>query len=679
MFLAVSLAALGMWQWGESKNVLPVVLGVIAGGLVDQDHRLTGRLTNLLFTLLAFSLSSLAVQIGLGWGYGFVLVMGALTFGFTMLGAAGSRYRTVAFGTLAVATYTSLTTHGGEHWGQNSLLILLGTLIYSLTSLLVYAALPHRQAQQQLARAFRALAHYIEHKALFFDPDQQGRGQQLQIDLALQNSAVIARFNECRQTLHYHLTRRSPRAQARTLAQLYFVAQDVHERVSSAHFDYDQLARRWQRADLLFRIERLMRQQASFCREIAAYLEKGDPLTEDAAALQRSAAHLAQAWQWHGAQQLTPQAPEITRLLENLQAINRELLAALGDDEPEVSYGIVATEDESFGAAFASLRQNFGLHSATFRHAVRLTVVVSLSCLIALVLKLPLGYWIMLTGLFVCQPSYTATRTKSTQRVVGTVAGAFVGSVLPQLVPSFEGKLTIIVLTTTLFFALRSVRYSFSTFFITVEALTALSLTGRDVSGVLVPRIADTLAGSALAWLAVRLMWPDWRWLDVGGNAQRALEAIGRYLGAIAEQLQQGRRDDMSYRLIRRQAYEHAAALGQEVNEAALAAREHHAQPEQDAQLLALTYGLLGTVAALGAARPQDTPTLDSATRQFLNDTAGLMTRLPDLPTTQRHAELGSLRQRLDEDPRAIGRPHLKLMLKLLQSFADTLETGSTK
>ena len=49
-----------------------------------------------------------------------------------MVGAVGERYRTIAFGTLVVAIYTTLTyaPDNSASWFINPVMILLGTLLY---------------------------------------------------------------------------------------------------------------------------------------------------------------------------------------------------------------------------------------------------------------------------------------------------------------------------------------------------------------------------------------------------------------------------------------------------------------------------------------------------------------------------------------------------------------------
>ena len=100
VFLSVCLAAFLIRHFNLSQEAIPLVLGIIAGGLVDLDNRLTGRLKNLFFTLLAFSISSISVQLTYGQPVLFTATMTLMAFLFTVLGTVGLRYRTIAFGTL---------------------------------------------------------------------------------------------------------------------------------------------------------------------------------------------------------------------------------------------------------------------------------------------------------------------------------------------------------------------------------------------------------------------------------------------------------------------------------------------------------------------------------------------------------------------------------------------------
>jgi Fusaric acid resistance protein-like len=65
-----------------------------------------------------------------------------------------------------------------------------------------------------------------------------------------------------------------------------------------------------------------------------------------------------------------------------------------------------------------------GANPAVRQHAARLAISVAAATLLALALDLQHGYWVPLTTLAILQPGEHATRVRSLQRALGTVAGA---------------------------------------------------------------------------------------------------------------------------------------------------------------------------------------------------------------------------------------------------------------
>ncbi|EFA28206.1 membrane protein, TIGR01666, partial [Haemophilus influenzae HK1212] len=93
----------------------------------------------------------------------------------------------------------------------------------------------------------------------------------------------------------------------------------------------------------------------------------------------------------------------------------------------------------------AVIFSHFTFESPLFRHGVRLSIVVFLCCAIVEFFQFNLGYWILLTTVFVCQPNYSATKVRLRQRIIGTILGVVVGSLLPYLNPTLELKLGLVV------------------------------------------------------------------------------------------------------------------------------------------------------------------------------------------------------------------------------------------
>ena len=655
VFLSVSAAALAIGLLDIPQLAMPLILGVIAGGLVDLDNRLRGRIKDLGIVLAAFATSSLAVQLTLSRPLAYITAMLLMTFTFTFMGAVGLRYRTIAFGALVVAIYTTLAYNTALPWYANPLLILLGTLLYGGCTLLTQILLPHRQVQEDMAAAYAALADYIDAKACYFDPDDHDYGGR-QTQLSRANTALIQAFNQCRSTLYYRMRGQHRHPRTARMLRYYFAAQDIHERISSAHVDYRELASALKNSDLIFRLWRLVEWQAQACRNVATALHTHDAYHHDPR-LERAIDGIRQSLQRHLETRPAHGGSRhpLQRLLDNLRSINYQL-AHLDSDDPNPhaqNSAIAAQEDPTLAALLPALRRQLTLASPVYRHAVRLTLVVLVCCLIVATLQLELGYWILLTAIFVCQPNYSATKSRVNQRVLGTILGVIAGSIAPNFTPTVATKLWLIIVSTTCFFYFRNRKYSFSTFFIPVQALTAFSLAGFNLADAIPRRIIDTLIGGGIAWAAVTYLWPDWRYLTLTNTARAAIRSDAAYLRHILGQLQHGGGDDLAYRSIRRQTHEQAALLGSTVSDINSEPHKYAAQQENAFRLLNLNYSLIGYISALGAYRSQiETRGEDPFLARYYplgENVADLLEQLEQLPPDAFAARLQHIRTALDQ------------------------------
>lgn len=685
VFASVFTAAATVLQIGEPKLAMPFVLGIIAGGLVDLDNRLTGRLKNIIASVALFTLSSLTAQSTLGTGLPFILAMTLMTFGFTILGAVGLKYRTFAFGALAVATYTTLTYTPETYWLTNPFMILCGTVLYSTAILLFQIILPHRPVQESVANAYEALGSYLEAKADFFDPDEAEWIGNRHIDLAMSNTGVITAFNQCRSALFYRLRGKHRHPRTAKMLRYYFAAQDIHERISSAHVDYQEMSEKFKNTDIIFRIHRLLEMQGQACRNAAQALRAGKDYTYSKR-LGRAIEGCRQSLRLLSDGNDNPDIRHLGRLLDNLGSVDQQFrqLQHNGLQVENDRMGdtrIAAIETGSLKNTWQTIRPQLNLESGVFRHAVRLSLVVAAACTIveALNLNLNLGYWILLTALFVCQPNYTATKSRVRQRIAGTVLGVIVGSLVPYFTPSVETKLWIVVVSTTLFFMTRTYKYSFSTFFITIQALTSLSLAGLDVYAAMPVRIIDTIIGASLAWAAVSYLWPDWKYLTLERTAALAVCSNGAYLEKITERLKSGETgDDVEYRATRRRAHEHTAALSSTLSDMSSEPAKFADSLQPGFTLLKTGYALTGYISALGAYRSEMheecSPDFTAQFHLAAEHTAHIFQHLPDMEPDRFDAELDSLRSELDNlRVQSVG-AQSHILLQQLQLIARQLE-----
>ncbi len=466
------------------KLTIPLTLGVVAGALADLDDRLAGRLRNLVITLVCFFIASASVELLFPWPWLFALGLTVSTSGFILLGGLGQRYATIAFGALLIAIYTMLGVSLYDQWYQQPVLLLLGAIWYNLLTLTGHLIFPVRALQDNIARSYEQLAHYLELKSRLFDPDIEEDSQAPLYDLALANGQLVATLNQTKASL---LTRlrgdRGQRGTRRTL-HYYFVAQDIHERASSSHVQYADLREKFRYSDVMFRFQRLLSMQSQACQQLARSILLRTPYQHDPR-FERAFSHLDAALDRVQASGTSPeQFKALGFLLNNLRAIDAQL-ATIESEQAMAMPGNDADNqlaDDSlngFSDIWLRLSRHFTPESALFRHAVRMSLVLCVGYAFIQITGLHHGYWILLTSLFVCQPNYNATRHRLALRIVGTLVGVAIGLPVLYFVPSVEGQLILIVITGVLFFAFRNVQYAHATMFITLLVLLCFNLLGE--------------------------------------------------------------------------------------------------------------------------------------------------------------------------------------------------------
>ncbi|WP_100159602.1 YccS family putative transporter [Proteus columbae] len=677
IIIALTGTTLFPWILGqEPKYTIPLTLGVVAAALTDLDDRLVGRLKNLVITLCCFLLAS--ASIGLLYPYPILFFCGLAisTWGFILLGALGQRYATIAFGALLIAIYTMLGMPIFPEWYEQPVLLLLGAIWYNSLTLVGHLLFPIRPVQDNLTRCYQQLATYLEAKATLFDPDIEDDYQHSLYNLAMANSQLIDTMNQTKVTLLSRLKGDRGQRSSRFTLHYYFVAQDIHERASSSHVQYQLLSNELRHSDVLFRFQRLLSMQARACEQVAQSIlwhkkyQHNSSLERAINYLENALNHLKNTTS--EPQLITP----LNNLLQNLQGIDA-LLRSISTEQYQISHDqkeeTQLSDDGLTGWRDIALRikEHLTPKSALFRHAVRMSLVLCIGYAIIQFFQLDRGYWILLTSLFVCQPNYNATRRRLTLRVSGTIIGILIGFPILYFVPSIEGQLVLIVITGTLFFAFRTIQYAHATLFITLLVLLSFNLLGEGYD-VALPRIIDTLIGCAIAWFAVSFIWPDWKFRQLPVVIQKTMTNNCYYLDAILIQYYQGKDNSLSYRIARRNAHSSDGELASLISNMSSEPKSYQASQEVAFQLLCLNHTLLSYISALGVHRSKIE---DENVLTLLNDTvcyidSALRRKTPQGEVfKQSHVELI---ERINLLPNA-DNPRIQLVLTQIRLLLDLL------
>jgi len=605
---------------GHDDWLIGLILGIIAAALAESPDRVAGRMKALLVTLICFGVTSLSVRLLFPYPWLFAIGLALSTFVFVMLGALGERYATIATASLILAVYTMLGV--AQHavnavpFLHDPLLLLAGTCWYGAISLVAAAIFANRPASQVVSQVFVALGRYLALKAALLEPVRGRDVKALRLALAAQNGRLVGQMNRARQILLLWAQSPRPARGARPFLQWYFLAQEVHERASSAHHPYEALSEAFSRSDVLFRCQRLMSLQASSCTRLGQAIAQGDVFdygNEGTLALDELGGALSYV-QATG-QQDKSLINALADLCRNISTIELRLSHAGHPNELEVNADsqLRDADPQTLTEMWLRLRQQFTPSSRRFRHGLRLSAALTAGYALLSLLHLPQGYWVMLTTVFVCQPNFSSTWLRLGQRIGGTVAGLLVSTLFISAFPHPLAQLALVVVTGVAFFNFRTERYSLATACITVLVLVCFNQFGSSYALVW-PRLLDTLLGSLLAIAAVAFILPEWHGKRVHHAMARSLSLSAIYLSEILSQYRSGPRDDLPYRVARRDAHNADAELSSTLASMLTEPDRYSLPPDAAYRFLCASHTLLGYISALGAHREPDLAGLQSAT-----------------------------------------------------------------
>ncbi|MFD8702236.1 FUSC family protein [Kitasatospora sp. NPDC059648] len=183
--------------------------------------------------------------------------------------------------------------------------------------------------------------------------------------------------------------------------------------------------------------------------------------------------------------------------------------------------------------ALRTVRRQLRPRSAIFQHAVRLAGVVTVAYLLARPFGFHHGYWAPMTAAMVMRPDFAQTYSRGVARLVGTVVGVAVSTLVVQLAHPGEWVLAALAVLCIggAYLAFRT-GYALTTVGISTYVVFLLGLQEGNPLETAFERVGMTLLGGSLALLTYAL-FPTWQTARLGERLAEWLAAAGRYAAAV--------------------------------------------------------------------------------------------------------------------------------------------------
>ncbi|MBD8531028.1 MULTISPECIES: FUSC family membrane protein [unclassified Massilia] len=564
----------------DLPTAIAVAMGALCTSLMDMPSPLRHKFNEMLAGVLLCSVVALLVSLSSQVEWLLFTVIVLVSFLSSMMVVYGRKAMPLQFAALFVMMLSSEAPSTPLQALRHGALFFAGGAGYMAYAMAVVWILQRRLKQQVLAEALYELAVYTNIKAGCYDV---ANSLPAQMEKLVREQSVLAERQQASRDL---VLRGKPTAGEAVLVQVHYAMIDLYELVLSTHTDYVLLRQHFTAGPILPLLGDLIGKAARDIEAVAYAMTRDQPsrpAVDYRDELRTLEAMLRQLPAGDGDDfdaQATLRATankigEVIAMIGRLHAASHASQAdrADGDALPMVPHAdmtpFLTQQRYSFDMLVANLRWS----SPVFRFALRVAMAITVGLVASQWLPYTShGYWTALTIAVILKPSFSMTRQRRADRLVGTLVGCMITAVILHFVQSPAALIGFLFVATAAAPTFLSIKYRYTAVAASVQALLLIGLTVPHGASVIGERLFDTLLGTLIATVFSRVL-PNWEYQNLPRLVDAVLDANRRYIDAAADLLLKRTADDGQYRISRKRFMDSlatlSAALGRMLDEPA--------------------------------------------------------------------------------------------------------------
>jgi uncharacterized membrane protein YccC len=553
---------------------MAVAIGALCTSLMDLPSPLHHKFNEMLAGVLLCSLVALLVSLcsPVPWLLRTVIVL--VSFLASMMVVYGRKAMPLQFVALFVMMLSSEEAASPLQALHQGALFFAGGAGYMTYAMVVVWIMQGRLKQQVLAEALYELATYTSIKAGCYD---MANPLPAQMEKLVRQQSVLAERQQASRDL---ILRGKPAPNEAVLVQVHYAMFDLYELVLSTHTDYVLLRQHFADGAVLPLLADLIGKAARDIESVAYAMTRGRPSRQtidyrDELRLLAKALRDLPPGEGEAAEAQAVLRATSNKIRETIAMIAQLHEASLA---PRGTLPMVAGADltpfltqqrYSIGILVSNLRWT----SPTFRYALRVAMAISVGLLSSEWLPYQThGYWIALTIAVILKPSFSITRQRRADRLVGTLIGCLLTAVILRFVHAPAVLFGFLFVATAAGPTFLYVKYRYTAIAASMQALLLIGLTVPHGASAIGERLLDTLLGTMIATFFSYVL-PSWEYQDLPRLVKAVLDANRKYVDAAAALLLGRAGDDFRYRVSRKQFMDSlatlSAALGRMLDEPA--------------------------------------------------------------------------------------------------------------
>lgn len=568
--IGVLLPSLVFAQFGLLKYGMTLSLGALCVSVVDSPGPMVHRRNAMLITAVLIFIFSILTGLTNKSHYfiGFLLIVSS--FIFSMLYIYGIRAASIGTATLLIMVLSIDDIRPWQEVLIHSLMVLAGSLWYTGLSYFVYRLRPYRLVQQSLSDSIIEVAEFLREKAKFYHRNNNYDKTyadllQLQVSVHEKQDAVRELLFRTREII------RDSTPEGRFLMLVFVDMVDLFEQVMSTYYNYKQLHDQFDSANILPDYEMAIKRISYALDDIAFALKSGGKPVISKRLLIEIERLKIKINNFEGNNNNNQFSTSAIIALKNIEVNIENILARVKTinnyfklrNSKHIRKADVDTEKfitrQKFD--FNLFTENLTYSSSTFRHSLRVTVVMLLGYVVSQILNFSHSYWILLTILVISKPGFSLTKQRNYQRLIGTTIGAFIGMGVVTYIHDKNTLFAILLICMIGCYSFQRKNYVVSVLFMTPYILILFDFLGMGSIALARERIYDTFIGSGIALLASYSLFPTWERDKLKDAMVNILLANKAYFEQIAKLYFENNYNRTDYKLARKEVYVSTANL----------------------------------------------------------------------------------------------------------------------
>jgi uncharacterized membrane protein YccC len=588
------------YSFAGLPTAMAVAMGALCTSLMDLPSPLRHKFNEMLAGVLLCSLVALLVSLcsPVPWLLRSVIVI--VSFLASMMVVYGRKAMPLQFVALFVMMLSAEEPATPLQALRHGALFFAGGAGYMAYAMVVVWILQRRLKQQVLAEALYELASYTSMKAGCYDMDNVLSAQ---MEKLVRQQSVLAERQQASRDL---ILRGKPGPDEVALVQVHYAMFDLYERVLSTHTDYALLRQHFAGGPVLPLLGDLIGKAARDIESVAYAMTRDrssrsvtdyrDELRGLEKALRKPAAEEGEAAEAQAVLRATVnKIRETIAMIARLHAASRASHGVL-PMAPDADLTPFLTQQRySIGLLVSNLRWT----SPTFRFALRVAMAISVGLVASEFLPWQShGYWTALTIAVILKPSFSITRQRRADRLIGTLIGCVLTAIILRFVHAPAVLFGFLFVATAAGPTFLTIKYRYTAIAASMQALLLIGLTVPHGGSLIGERLLDTLLGTLIATFFSYVL-PSWEYQDLPRLVDAVREASRKYIDDGAELLLGRAGDDFHYRVSRKRFMDSlanlSAGLGRMLDEPAAKRRA----PDELNRFTVQNYLLVAHMAAL--------------------------------------------------------------------------------